>query len=413
MNIPEKFYVARCFRGTDQVLGFMVVADKEHTKAFQKKKEAADRWARGTNTMEGIYVDNKPTSGFSIVTNVSRYSTSNVVWRICHPEGFEFEITSTNMCDLLANNTLINGVFQDEMFFNESRELLNAKTAIFSKMQEKQEEKQTLKEFADSLEPGMGIGYNTVSSYEDKPPAYNEYVYLGKFAAICLNKNKEFAIPEKSSSFHVVQSISTGQFYLRNKMDNIELVRRPAQDITVDRGGVVNAVMAQINAPKVPGRRDYLDQYYEPICISEKGFKLSDLTVEYNEVPMDTLQEFVPYKLYHVTDKGKDYRVFLGLQTEKNRGYHFSEDYNMLYNLRGKTLNYLCAYGATVQDNGSLVLDDGIDLNEHKTFARYHYSSPFYPPFKNYSEHSGYKGVRTARLAVTETIRVGVYKLGK
>ena len=41
MAIPKKFYVSRNYRGTEEVLGFMVVADAEHTKAFQKKKETA------------------------------------------------------------------------------------------------------------------------------------------------------------------------------------------------------------------------------------------------------------------------------------------------------------------------------------------------------------------------------------
>jgi len=53
--------------------------------------------------------DNVPLEGFTISTTVSRYSTSNKLWRIIDPRGVEFEITTENFEDLVMNTTIKQG----------------------------------------------------------------------------------------------------------------------------------------------------------------------------------------------------------------------------------------------------------------------------------------------------------------
>jgi hypothetical protein len=53
-------------------------------------------------------------SGYQIQQEVSRWSTSNVVWRVLDPRGFEFEIYSGNMMALLENTTITNSVIMSK-----------------------------------------------------------------------------------------------------------------------------------------------------------------------------------------------------------------------------------------------------------------------------------------------------------
>lgn len=53
--------------------------------------------------------DNVPLSLFKIQRSVSRYSTSNKLWRILDPRGFELEITTGCMDELIQNATILKG----------------------------------------------------------------------------------------------------------------------------------------------------------------------------------------------------------------------------------------------------------------------------------------------------------------
>ena len=58
--------------------------------------------------------DNDPLTGFKILKSVSRYSTSNKLWRIMDPRGVEFEITTAVLEEIILNSTIINGEIQDK-----------------------------------------------------------------------------------------------------------------------------------------------------------------------------------------------------------------------------------------------------------------------------------------------------------
>lgn len=53
--------------------------------------------------------DNVPLLGFKVQRSVSRYSTSNKLWRILDPRGYEFEITTGCMEELIQSTTIIKG----------------------------------------------------------------------------------------------------------------------------------------------------------------------------------------------------------------------------------------------------------------------------------------------------------------
>lgn len=53
--------------------------------------------------------DNDPLAGFKVQHSVSRYSTSNKLWRILDPRGFEVEVTTACMEELIEATTIIKG----------------------------------------------------------------------------------------------------------------------------------------------------------------------------------------------------------------------------------------------------------------------------------------------------------------
>ena len=112
IKIPEKHYITfSSGRGEDAPLAFMTPYGTD--SAAKKRMDTADRWAGGWGqqklSIEPKTVNNELLSGFKILTNVQRYSTSNVVWRILDPRGFELEISSGNMSMLLGLTTIENG----------------------------------------------------------------------------------------------------------------------------------------------------------------------------------------------------------------------------------------------------------------------------------------------------------------
>ena len=128
-------------------LGFAHVYEP-HLKTFAKKQETQDNWAykppfgftfykdgrvyrttqKWVREADGPHVlvddetieipenlqpriiDNVPLEGFRIQRSVSRYSTSNKLWRILDPRGFELEITTGCFEDLVMSCVIDKGV---------------------------------------------------------------------------------------------------------------------------------------------------------------------------------------------------------------------------------------------------------------------------------------------------------------
>lgn len=88
----------------------------EDNAAFEKRKETGTSWAgsRGENKPEGIIIDNNPVTGIYIGSSVSRWSTSNKLFRVRDPRGFTVEVATDNISTLLHLTTVVNGVVQEE-----------------------------------------------------------------------------------------------------------------------------------------------------------------------------------------------------------------------------------------------------------------------------------------------------------
>lgn len=127
----------------DVPLGFAQIYEP-HLKSFEKKKQTQDDWAYGASswgrkffyrddkvwTCRWVYegqsrseveavvpdelqpriIDNVPLIGFKVQHSVSRYSTSNKLWRILDPRGFELEMPTGDFAALLSTVTIDHGL---------------------------------------------------------------------------------------------------------------------------------------------------------------------------------------------------------------------------------------------------------------------------------------------------------------
>lgn len=329
--VPNKFYVARVYRSSEEILGFMVVADNEETKKFKDSKEKADRWATPNRSytnqkaMDAIYVDNTPRSGFRLVTNVSRYSTSNVVWRIMHPEGFEFEITSDNMCDLLETNTIIEGEFQDELFLTSNKKLVNEKTKLFADMIAKAEAKKEKEKNQQEVEIGDVICMKIKETYSDYTD--REFLYCGRYHAIAPNKNEinrynvavnlDFA--SKSTLRFVIKDIADGRYYAVSKLAEFTIRR----NVPIDRTTVISEMNEQLR-----NNHNYIgtDYYYEnyipyninPLYINDKPYKYEDLRVEFISKRASEIESLSHNLMYRVGNQ-----LIAHFRFEKTNSYSY------------------------------------------------------------------------------------------
>jgi hypothetical protein len=81
-----------------------------------KKMQATGRgWIRGGNKdKSGNIIDNTPTKNIYVGCSVSRWSTSNKLFRVTDPRGFTIEIPTDNLATLLHHTTVVKGVIQEE-----------------------------------------------------------------------------------------------------------------------------------------------------------------------------------------------------------------------------------------------------------------------------------------------------------
>jgi hypothetical protein len=402
--IPEKFYVTRVYRSAEEMLGWMVVADNEETKKFKQSKEKADRWATpyhnsSQKAMEPVYIDNEPKTGFRMVTNVSRYSTSNVVWRIMHPEGFEFEITSDNLCDLLETNTIIEGEFQDALFFTHNKKLVNEKTKLFADLIAREEHKKEQKKNVQEVEVGNIITFpleQTNNSSGINSPQSVTVVYCGKYHAISISKNNCSEFTSKSSLKYVVKNVDDNRYYALSKLPDFNI----GMSVEIDRGAVISEMNEQIrNTNEYTGLSyhniNYIPNSLSIMFLNEKPYKFEDVHVEYHEVPFSTINYLESNKIYRINENYKmiNYRFEYTQQAYNGPRIEYSH-----HNGRDPNTSYYSYYNNI---NFTLVGVSGRRISGYEENGS---------PKTNSQHYSSYRGDDTT-FTIPQNIEVGYYTL--
>ncbi len=125
MHFPSKYFIVKRI-GSEKPLAYLTPDGTD--AAAKKRKESALKWAYMTpeqrhSILNGepnpavVVIDNVLKDGFKIAHNVRRtgyFGSGNVVWRIEHPDGFEFEISSENLESIIAETDIIEGVIQSK-----------------------------------------------------------------------------------------------------------------------------------------------------------------------------------------------------------------------------------------------------------------------------------------------------------
>ena len=126
INIPKQiWYVLAPSR--EENLAYMTYY--EDNAAFEKRKSTGLSWANTDSRSwnhekkcyeyvnpfqeDGSIIDNNPTTGIYIGSSVSRWSTSNKLFRVQDPRGFTVEVATDNIATLLHLTTVTNGIIQE------------------------------------------------------------------------------------------------------------------------------------------------------------------------------------------------------------------------------------------------------------------------------------------------------------
>lgn len=113
ITIPSDMYLGTIYRENSVPLGFLTPDGTD--SAALKRKSTVDTWIsrnevyESKNKVHKTTVKNELLSGFRLTKSTRRWATSNVVWRVVDPRGFEIEISSENLMTLIKDTTIING----------------------------------------------------------------------------------------------------------------------------------------------------------------------------------------------------------------------------------------------------------------------------------------------------------------
>jgi hypothetical protein len=148
----------------------------EDNSAFNKRKRTGQNWA-GKNAGDGMVIDNVPHRNFEIVDSVSRWSTSNKLIRVLDPRGFECEISTGNLVNILKTTRMVNGVILDECVWGRedgNNVLLPVNSEPYLEALKNVKEKAAPTVKFSTVKPGNSVVFKA-DMYGDK-----EYFYLGK-----------------------------------------------------------------------------------------------------------------------------------------------------------------------------------------------------------------------------------------
>lgn len=125
--LPVEFYIGFSIRHNTESKEYYKLAylvENGTSESALKAKANVDAWSKDKNiyytnppeTPEPIVSLNNPANGYSISNMVFRRSywgDDKTIWQITDPRGFDFQISSSNMANIMQTCTVINGVIQE------------------------------------------------------------------------------------------------------------------------------------------------------------------------------------------------------------------------------------------------------------------------------------------------------------
>lgn len=304
MHFPDSYYVG--IRPTPDnkdhqyPLGWPVPEGTD--AASQKRKASVNSWA-GTSTYDyttkqrttragtSKVIDNVPVEGFKIVDDISRsrdwFGSGRTVWRMEDPRGFEFEITSGNLGEILRLTTIEKGLVKAKCLF--ARE--GAKNAL---VVENSEEYQEVAAQTSRLKSAKTVKLSNVTIGSKCLMTDNtEETYYGKF--YCLVEEYDY-----------LEDNSSGNYYRYNRYDNmrknysvkeryamlsadgkIDFVSKPKiAGVLVDGTTTIDESIQIVN-DNLKNVRGY--RSLKAVYVNKKKFKPEDVTFHLVQTPASEL----------------------------------------------------------------------------------------------------------------------------
>lgn len=243
IKFPSEHYVGMIVRaqseGTDYLpLAFMTPEGSD--KAAEKRKSTVDGWvSQNANqsvwnpttqryvTQKGsvpkpVVLKNEPMAGFKLLDEIKRggygWGTGNVKWRVEDPRGFELEITSPNLMQILACSVVDKGEILDMcMWAREGGDnvLVPVSSEVYTTAMENTERSQKSVSMRDIKMGDYAVLQNgTTGRYYGKMFALendyssSEYGYHGRYREDLTVKlvARHIFVDEEGKSYHIIAS---------------------------------------------------------------------------------------------------------------------------------------------------------------------------------------------------------------
>ena len=177
--------------------------------------------------------DNEPRTGFKIMKAVSRWSTSNKVWRVMDPRGFELEIYTGNMEEIVQHSVIDHGVVQTECVWgrNAGKNIL-----IPIDTPEYQEAVANTKMKNSKIDPNSAKPGDIVKLKNGE-----EKIYMGSGYPVRIDNydaTLDFKIPKSKSYLFIDTKYESDTVWTRSKFDLAEIVE--AKEEIINPLAVIN-----------------------------------------------------------------------------------------------------------------------------------------------------------------------------
>lgn len=211
LKLPEKWYVGFAARSQDDApLGFMTPEGTD--KAARNRKATVDGWR--SKDIAPRTIENKKLTGFKLSESIRRYSSwgsGNVKWRITDPRGFELEISSPNLMQILNCSTIEQGEILDACIWGRegADNILIPVTSNLYKTALEDTKRQTMKVSMKDVKPG-----NKVTLQDGE-----KYIFLGGWYQITADRSMDRTRTGASYEFKI--ETSSKKRYFLQKIDDL------------------------------------------------------------------------------------------------------------------------------------------------------------------------------------------------
>lgn len=299
MHFPDTYYVGirpeKDGHGHNVPLGWPVPDGTD--SASQKRKASVNSWAtvntynyetkeRAAKKGTAKVIDNTPVEGFKIVDDISRsrdwFGSGRTVWRIEDPRGFEFEITSGNLGEILRLTSIDRGLINAKCLFARD----GAKNAL---VVENSEEYQKVAAQTQRLKSATGVKLSDVTIGSKCLMTDNtEETYYGKF--YCLVQDSEYLEDSTNRGYYGSRYDNSKQLYLVKERyammsahGKIDFVSKPKIAGVITAGTATNEEATKIVNDNLRNVKSYrtLDALY----VNKKKFKAEDIKLHMVEKP--------------------------------------------------------------------------------------------------------------------------------